>query len=87
MENINMTRKAFNLDEVTAIVTEKEINEVVPLNTLATFLAYSVQEHGYGLLGEYLVDMPQIHILVIDGVRLLVDTQGYNYPRYTARIK
>jgi len=72
-------------EEVTSSVDFKSFDEEIR-QVINTFYVHSFKS-GIDLMGVELEGDQQFHILIIGGTYYLVDTQGYNYPRYIIELE
>lgn len=92
LESLNYVRKPSNFDEIIENVhyvelTKEEIRCFEVFHHEVDQKPFDDKEE-VSLLSEYKKKVPQYHILIHDktGIAYLVDTQGFEYPRYVVKI-
>lgn len=91
LESLNYVRKPGNFDEIkdshSVQLTKEEIRCFEVFHHEVDQKPFDDRDE-VSLLSEYKKEVPQYHILIHDktGTAYLVDTQGFEYPRYVVKI-
>ncbi len=81
-----LTRKAVDLDQVRTIKIETE-DQQMAIDSIPHYSNKDIGLDPNELLGDFSIKTPRWFVVSIKGKDYLVDTEGYNYPRYIGRIK
>lgn len=87
--NLSYTRKADGFDDVAAIVTPTEIKAQLGDDKLPIFSAldlYAADTEPHPMVDFTREDLPIVFGLMVGPQMYLVNTEGYTYCRYVARV-